>query len=318
MSVANLFSLFDGKDKKIFSSDYLTKLNDKANILAKMISVHETDSENILYKYKNGRLENWKNLDIESQSILKTKTKKVSEKEYFAFPIENQKYIFLEYINPINRYELPISSNTIIQPGNFVDIGEPLTEGIIDVHDLLHIFFTYHVELDELREAVIKALTKFQLLLVNSIQSIYQSQGVNISSKHIEIIVRQMTSKVLIKESGDTPLIPGELIRLSLITEIYNALKPIESNFQLKTPKYEPILMSTTNSSLNKDGFLSAAGFQETKRMLSKAAVEGSTDWLRGLKECIIIGRLIPAGSAFLNYKSYLDNIYLFKNKHHN
>ena len=151
-----------------------------------------------------------------------------------------------------------------------------------------------------------------------SIQSIYQSQGVNISSKHIEIIVRQMTSKVLIKESGDTPLIPGELIRLSLITEIYNALKPSESNFQLKTPKYEPILMSTTNSSLNKDGFLSAAGFQETKRMLSKAAVEGSTDWLRGLKECIIIGRLIPAGSAFLNYKSYLDNIYLFKNKHHN
>jgi DNA-directed RNA polymerase subunit beta' len=73
--------------------------------------------------------------------------------------------------------------------------------------------------------------------------------------------------------------------------------------------------MSTTNSSLNKDGFLSAAGFQETKRMLAKAAIEGSTDWLRGLKECIIIGRLIPAGSAFLNYKSYLDNIYLFKNK---
>ena len=64
--------------------------------------------------------------------------------------------------------------------------------------------------------------------------------------------------------------------------------------------------MSTTNSSLNKDGFLSAAGFQETKRMLSKAAVEGSTDWLRGLKECIIIGRLIPAGSSFLKYKNYI------------
>ena len=75
---------------------------------------------------------------------------------------------------------------------------------------------------------LIKRLTKFQLLLVNSIQAIYQSQGVNISSKHIEIIVRQMTSKVLIKESGDTPLIPGELIRLSLIIQIYNALnKPI-------------------------------------------------------------------------------------------
>ena len=202
-----------------------------------------------------------------------------------------------------------------MQPGNFVDLGEPLTEGIIDVHDLLQIFFNYHAELDGLKEGVTKALTKFQLLLVNSIQSIYQSQGVNISSKHIEIIVRQMTSKVLIKESGDTPLIPGELIRLSLISEIHEALKLNNLTFQTKTPKYEPILMSTTNSSLNKEGFLSAAGFQETKRMLSKAAIEGTTDWLRGLKECIIIGRLIPAGSAFLNYKSYLDNIYLFKNK---
>ena len=318
VNVANLFSPVDGKDKKIFSSNYLTKLSDKTNVLAKMIPVSGINSEQILYKYKNGKLEDWKDIEMENRLILKTKPKKLSEKEYFAFPIENQKYIFLEYVNPINRYELPISSNTIIQPGSFVDIGEPLTEGIIDVHDLLHIFFTYHVELDDQRDAVIKALTKFQLLLVNSIQSIYQSQGVNISSKHIEIIVRQMTSKVLIKESGDTPLIPGELIRLSLITEIYNALKPHDSTFQLKTPKYEPILMSTTNSSLNKDGVLSAAGFQETKRMLSKAAIEGSTDWLRGLKECIIIGRLIPAGSAFLNYKSYLDNIYLFKNKQYN
>jgi DNA-directed RNA polymerase subunit beta' len=124
-----------------------------------------------------------------------------------------------------------------------------------------------------------------------------------------------MTSKVVIKESGDTPLLPGELIRISLITEIYLAL--INSNSKIckyKTPKYEPLLLSATNSSLSKDGFLSSAGFQETKRVLTKAAIEGSSDWLRSLKECIIIGRLIPAGSAFLNYKNYLDNIYLFKN----
>ncbi len=318
LNVVDLFSEIDGKDKKLFSSKYLTKLTEKSKILAKMIPVNSINCESILYKYKNGRITEWKSIEMTNKLILKTKQKKFSEKEYFAFPIENENYLFLEYLNPVHRYELPISSNTIIQPGNFVDIGEPLTEGIIDVHDLLHIFYNYHVELDDLQGAVIKALTKFQLILVNSIQSIYQSQGVNISSKHIEIIVRQMTSKVLIKESGDTPLIPGELIRLPLITEVYNALKPNGVNFQLKTPKYEPILMSTTNSSLNKDGFLSAAGFQETKRMLSKAAIEGSTDWLRGLKECIIIGRLIPAGSAFLNYKSYLDNIYLFKNKQYN
>jgi DNA-directed RNA polymerase subunit beta' len=145
------------------------------------------------------------------------------------------------------------------------------------------------------------------------VQSIYQSQGVSISSKHIEIIVRQMTAKVVIKQSGDTPLLPGELIRISLINEIYRALKMNETNLRYKTPEYEPLLLSATNSSLSKDGFLSAAGFQETKRVLTKAAIEGSSDWLRGLKECIIIGRLIPAGSSFLNYKSYLDNIYLFK-----
>jgi DNA-directed RNA polymerase subunit beta' len=159
-----------------------------------------------------------------------------------------------------------------------------------------------------------RSLYKFQLLLVNSVQSIYQSQGVNISSKHIEIIVRQMTAKVVIKQSGDTPLLPGELVRISLINEIYKALKANSSTLKYKIPEYEPLLLSATNSSLSKDGFLSAAGFQETKRVLTKAAIEGSSDWLRGLKECIIIGRLIPAGSAFLNYKSYLDNIYLFKN----
>jgi DNA-directed RNA polymerase subunit beta' len=123
-----------------------------------------------------------------------------------------------------------------------------------------------------------------------------------------------MTSKVLVKESGDTPFLPGEIIRLSLMTEVYKALKiSSDATMKYKTPKYEPVLMSATNSSLNKDGFLSAAGFQETKRVLTRAALEGSSDWLRGLKECIIIGRLVPAGSAFLNYKSYLDNVYSFK-----
>jgi DNA-directed RNA polymerase subunit beta' len=159
-----------------------------------------------------------------------------------------------------------------------------------------------------------RSLAKFQLILVNSIQAIYQSQGVNISNKHIEIIVKQMTSKVVMKQSGATPLLPGELIRIGLIYEIYKSLKVQNQKTCYIIPKYQPILISATASSLNKDGFLSAAGFQETKRILTKAAIEGSCDWLRGLKECIILGRLIPAGSTFLNYKNYLDNVYLFKN----
>jgi DNA-directed RNA polymerase subunit beta' len=109
----------------------------------------------------------------------------------------------------------------------------------------------------------IRSLYKFQLLLVNSVQAIYQSQGVNISSKHIEIIVRQMTAKVVIKQSGDTPLLPGELIRLSLINEIYQALKVSDNLLQYKTPEYEPLLLSATNSSLSKDGFYQRLVFKK-------------------------------------------------------
>jgi hypothetical protein len=227
---------------------------------------------------------------------------------------EENNYIFLEYLNPILEYNLPLTSKVMFETGNFIDIGEPLTEGIIDVHELLNILFHYHLPIDGILFGTSRSLNKFQLILVNSIQAIYQSQGVNISSKHIEIIVKQMSSKVIIKESGDTPFLGGEFISFCFILEICKTFLEQQNPVSYKLPNFEPILRSATNSSLNKDGFLSASGFQETKRVLTKAAIEGSCDWLRGLKECIIIGRLIPAGSAFLNYKHYLDNIYLFKN----
>jgi hypothetical protein len=265
--------------------------------------------EQILYKYKNKNLVKWTSLkDNGTNTIFKNIRKD------FILSTTDLNFVFLEALNPVLHYEIPLASKLLFEAGNFVDIGEPITEGIVDVHDLLNIFFKYHSTLDGVMAGTLRTLYKFQLLLVNSVQSIYQSQGVSISSKHIEIIVRQMTSKVLVKESGDTPFLPGEIVRLSLMNEVYEALKiSSDTTIRYKTPKYEPVLMSATNSSLNKDGFLSAAGFQETKRVLTRAALEGSSDWLRGLKECIIIGRLIPAGSAFLNYKSYLDNVYSFK-----
>ena len=196
LNIANIFSLNEVKEKQNFSSEYLVKLNDKTKILLKMVPYSSTltTTTNTLYKYKNGHLKKWKFLNT-NRFILTNQTKKVNEKEYFAFPINDNNFIFLECLNPITQYELPISSNSLIEPGGFVDIGEPLTEGIIDIHDLLHILFTYHSEIDGLNKGVQKALTKFQLLLVNSVQSIYQSQGVNISTKHIEIIVKQMTSR---------------------------------------------------------------------------------------------------------------------------
>jgi hypothetical protein len=265
--------------------------------------------DQILYKYQNKKLNKWTSIKDNGVDTLFRNCRK----DYIVYTSDFN-FIFLESLNPTLNYDIPLASKLLFESGSFVDIGEPITEGVVDVHDLLAIFFNYHSTLDGVMVGTLRTLYKFQLLLVNSVQSIYQSQGVSISSKHIEIIVRQMTSKVLVKESGDTPFLPGEIVRLSLMTEVYQALKMSSSvTMKYKTPKYEPVVMSATNSSLNKDGFLSAAGFQETKRVLTRAALEGSSDWLRGLKECIIIGRLIPAGSAFLNYKSYLDNVYSFK-----
>ena len=266
------------------------------------------NSTEFVYKLDHNKFVKW--LPINSQFLLYQNKKK----DLIIFTVEKG-YLFLEYLNPILEYKIPITSKIISQAGTFVDIGEPLTEGTIDLHELLYILFKYHSIFDGVMKGTFRSLNKFQLILVHSIQAIYQSQGVNISSKHIEIIVRQMTSKVVIKESGDTPFLTGELIRLSLIQEIYIGLNNAKTRIEYKTPKFQPLLLSATNSALSKDGFLSSAGFQETKRVLSKAAIEGSSDWLRGLKECVIIGRLIPAGSAFFNYKNYLDNIYLFKNQ---
>jgi hypothetical protein len=282
---------------------------------------HELISRELLYEIysflrkQNNKLLNSLIFDRKQENtnyIIYKATNNISGFDYI-FPLNDKISIYLTNLEaPIKKYSLPMSIKILLQPGDFIDIGEPISDGIIDSHELLNILFSYHTELDGIIEGMSKSLNKFQLILLNSIQSIYQAQGVNISSKHIEIIVRQMTSKVVIKKSGDTPFLAGELIPTFLIRDIYKAF---EDNKAYKTPLFEPKLLSATNSSLNKDGFLSAAGFQETRKILTKAAIEGNSDWLRGLKESLMSGRMIPAGSAFLNYKNYLDNLYSFKNE---
>jgi len=269
---------------------------------------NKLEIEEFIFFLKNGQIKPFLSLSPRSYIFENKKNDLIISNEKYG-------YFFLEYLNPIVEYQIPLSSKIIFSYGNFIDLGEPFTEGTIDIHQLLHLFFKYHSSFDGLIKGSLKSLNKFQLLLVHSIQAIYQSQQVNISSKHIEIIVRQMTGKAVITDSGETPLLPGELIRLSILYQIYDFLKKSKADSIFSIPKFEPLLLSSTSESLAKDGFLSAAGFQETKRVLTKAAIEGSKDWLRGLKECIIIGRIIPAGSTFLNYKNYLDNVYLFKKK---
>ena len=134
-----------------------------------------------------------------------------------------------------------------------------------------------------------------QLFLVNEVQRTYLSQGVQIADKHIEIIVKQMTSKVRVLYGGGTTLLPGEILDINQAGRISKAILP-ESE---ESPIYKPMLLGLTKASLNSDSFISAASFQETTRVLTEAAIEGKKDWLNGLKENVIIGRLIPAGTGF-------------------
>ena len=158
-------------------------------------------------------------------------------------------------------------------------------------HEKLKQQFDFYKQKYDNATATRKSAEKIQQFLVNGIQLVYQSQGIEISDKHIEIIVKQMTSKVLIEEGGETSLLSGEVIEI-------NRIEKINKNISKKA-KYQPILLGITKASLNTESFISAASFQETTRVLIQAAIEGKTDWLYGLKENVILGRLIPAGTGF-------------------
>jgi DNA-directed RNA polymerase subunit beta' len=162
-----------------------------------------------------------------------------------------------------------------VEPGTWVQAGQQLTEGLVNPQDLLRIMG---------KEAV-------QQYLVDEIQHVYRTQGVNINDKHIETIIRQMLRKVRIDDTGDTELLPGELVDRFVYEDI-NAKVLAEGG---EPATAQPALLGITKASLNTDSFLSAASFQETTRVLTEAAVSGKTDKLMGLKENVIIGKLIPA-----------------------
>jgi DNA-directed RNA polymerase subunit beta' len=149
-------------------------------------------------------------------------------------------------------------------------------------------------------EGCYKSFKKVQLFILNSVQSVYKSQGVTINDKHLEVIIKQMTTKVLITYEGNTPLLRREVIDLYHIKYI----NQIVAEQGKESACYVPLLLGITKAALNNPSFISAASFQETTRVLTKAAIEGRIDWLRGLKENIIIGHLIPAGTGSQNYQN--------------
>lgn len=199
----------------------------------------------------------------------------------------------------ITEYPLGPGQNVLALDSQHVEAAEPLTDGPANPHEILEIFFKLYRESLGTHEAALMSLEKVQTFLVNEVQSVYQSQGIEISDKHIEVIVRQMTSKVRVEDGGDTTMLPGELVELHQIQQVNEAMAITGG----APADYTPMLLGITKASLNTDSFISAASFQETTRVLTEAAIEGKSDWLRGLKENVIIGRLIPAGTGFNTYE---------------
>lgn len=168
-----------------------------------------------------------------------------------------------------------------------------------NLSDKLNQFFNYYRQHFNLKEAVRKSLEQIQQIIVEGIQQVYLSQGVVIADKHIEVVVRQMTSKVRITEGGKTGFLRGELIDLERVENVNIGIKTVNRGIDSQEAEYEPVVLGITKASLEAESFISAASFQETTRILSRAAIEGKTDFLRGLKERVILGDLIPAGTGF-------------------
>lgn len=200
----------------------------------------------------------------------------------------DSQFLKLSILNPDGTeeksYEVPSHAKLRFNDGDFVQIGDQLTEGQRNPHDIL-------------RLNGIKACEQY---LIREIRDVYKAQGVEINDKHIEVIVRQMLKKVTILESGDSNFLPGQLID-RLIFEKENK-KLIEEGKKPALAKQN--LMGITKAALATDSFLSAASFQETTRVLTDAAIENKTDYLIGLKENVIIGKNIPAGTGMTRYRT--------------
>ena len=205
----------------------------------------------------------------------------LAEEDGVAEMVTDEDLPRLYLVNDNGRTEIKyaIDANIIVQNKQQIKKGQPLTSGPLNPHDVIRLCGP---------EAA-------QQYLVDEVQRVYRSQGVEIADKHVEIIVRQMTKKVKIVDAGDTTLLPGELVEMQTFEKENSEVQ--EKGGEPATCEY--MLLGITKASLNTESFISAASFQETTRILTEAAVDGKKDLLRGLKENVIIGRLIPAGTGF-------------------
>jgi DNA-directed RNA polymerase subunit beta' len=198
---------------------------------------------------------------------------------------KKREVVVIDNENNISKtYLIPYGSRLKVQDGQIIEAGDELTEGSVNPHDILKI----------------KGLFAVQTYLLQEVQKVYRLQGVEINDKHIEVVIRQMMRKVKIEDSGDTSMLPGELVDMFMFDEENKRIidKGLTPATGIRT------LLGITKASLATDSFLSAASFQETTRVLTDAAIKGKVDPLLGLKENVIIGKLIPAGTGLSRYKN--------------
>jgi len=181
-------------------------------------------------------------------------------------------------------YTVPRRTRLLVAQGQVVEAGDPLHEGSLNPADLLRL----------------KGYTAIELYLVGEVQKVYKSQGVEIHDKHIELIVRQMLKKVRVENAGDTDLLPGQLVDKVVLERENTRVKKLKK----EQATSEPLILGITKASLATESFLSAASFQETTKVLTDAAIEGKVDRLLGLKENVIIGKLIPAATGLKRYRT--------------
>lgn len=196
----------------------------------------------------------------------------------------SRKVTIIPDIGEEHQYAIPYGARMIVKDGDVVKAGDRLTEGSVNPHDILRV----------------SGLEATQRYLVYEVQKVYKSQGVEINDKHIEVMVRQMMHKVKIEEAGDTTLLPGEYIDINTFEAENDAALAEDGEAAVA----RPILLGITKASLATDSFLSAASFQETTRVLTDAAIKGKVDPLLGLKENVIIGKLVPAGTGMSRYSN--------------
>ncbi len=185
-------------------------------------------------------------------------------------------------------YLIPFGSRVRVEEGQIIEAGDMITEGSVNPHDVL----------------AIKGTDAVQNYLIQEVQRVYRMQGVDINDKHIEVIVRQMMKKVRVEDAGDTKLLPSSLVE-KVDFEIENEKireRIANGETELQEATCVPVLLGITKASLATDSFLSAASFQETTKVLTEAAIKGKVDPLMGLKENVIIGKLVPAGTGMHRY----------------